>query len=68
MAAAGGHVNLELHGIDALDRTDVPREIAAAQPGLRMAASSKLRRLRGLLAALPGEHATLHDAAISLLP
>jgi peptidoglycan/xylan/chitin deacetylase (PgdA/CDA1 family) len=28
-AAAGGLVNLELHGIDALDRTDVP-EIAAA--------------------------------------
>lgn len=67
-AFAGGHLNLELHGIDALDRTDVPREIAAAQPGLRMPASGKLRRLRGLLAALPGQHATLHDAAIYLLP
>jgi len=67
-AAAGGFVNLELHGIDALDRTDVPEEIAAAQPGLRMPAAGKLHRLRGLLAALPGEHATLHDAAIRLLP
>jgi len=67
-ASAGGHFNLELHGIDALDRTDVPPQIAAAQPGLRMPASARLRRLRGLLAALPGGHATLHDAAIRLLP
>ena len=67
-AFAGGHFNLELHGIDALDRTDVPPEIAAAQPGLRMPASGKLRRLRSVLEALPGKHATLHDAAIYLLP
>jgi len=67
-AFAGGHLNLELHGIDALDRTDVPSEIAAAQPGLRMPASAKLRRLRKVLETLPGQHATLLDAAIRLLP
>jgi peptidoglycan/xylan/chitin deacetylase (PgdA/CDA1 family) len=67
-AVAGGHLNLELHGIDALDRTDVPPEITAAQPGLRMPAALKLRRLRGLLETLPGDPCTLHDAAIRLLP
>src|SRR2546423_3315843 len=67
-AFARGHFNLELHGIDALDATDVPAAIAAAQPGLGMRASEKLRRLRGLLEALPGQHRTLHDAANQLLP
>jgi len=67
-AFAGGHLNLELHGIDALDATDVPREIAAAQPGLRMRAAEKLRRLRELLKTLPGDHRTLEAAAIQLLP
>ena len=67
-AFAGGHLNLELHGIDALDATDVPREIAAAQPGLRMRAAEKLRRLRRLLETLPGDHRTLEAAAIHLLP
>jgi peptidoglycan-N-acetylglucosamine deacetylase len=67
-AFARGHFNLELHGIDALDDSDVPREIADAQPGLRMRAAEKLRRLSGLLEALPGNHCTLHDAAIRLLP
>jgi peptidoglycan/xylan/chitin deacetylase (PgdA/CDA1 family) len=65
---AGGHLNLELHGVDVLDRTDVPAAIAAVQPGLGMRAAEKLRRLRGLLETLPGEHRTLHDAAIQLLP
>src|SRR5438552_3133040 len=38
--AAGGHVNLELHGIDALDATDgAPAELAALQPGLRAPAA-----------------------------
>jgi len=67
-AFAGGHLNLELHGIDALDSSDVPAEIAAAQPGLRLPAVQKLRRLRQLLEALEGEHCTLYDAAIRLLP
>jgi len=67
-AFAGGHLNLELHGIDALDATDVPQEIAAAQPGLRMRAAEKLRRLRRLLETLPGDHRTLEAAAIQLLP
>jgi peptidoglycan-N-acetylglucosamine deacetylase len=67
-AFAGGHLNLELHGVDALDASDVPSEIVAAQPGLRMPAARKLQRLRGLLEALPGEHCTLYEAAIRLLP
>jgi len=67
-AFAGGHLNLELHGIDALDATDVPQEIAGAQPGLRMRAAEKLRRLRRLLETLPGDHRTLEAAAIQLLP
>ena len=67
-AFADGHLNLELHGIDALDATDVPQEIAAAQPGLRMRAAEKLRRLRRLLETLPGDHRTLEAAAIHLLP
>jgi hypothetical protein len=69
-AAAGGHFNLELHGIDALDASDVPAGIAAVQPGLRLAASEKLRRLRSLLRALrsSGEPCTLEQAAVRLLP
>jgi len=67
-AFAGSHLNLELHGIDALDASDVPGEIAAAQPGLRMPAAHKLRRLRGVLEELPGGHCTLYEAAIRLLP
>jgi hypothetical protein len=67
-AFAGGHLNLELHGIDALDRSDVPAEIARSQPGMRMPADRKLQRLRRLLGTLPGEHCTLQDAAASLLP
>lgn len=66
--AAGGHFNLELHGIDLLDATDVPPGIAAAQPGLRMPAVEKARRLRELLRALPGEARTLEQAARALLP
>jgi len=65
---ARGHLNLELHGIDALDASEVPAEIAAAQPGLREKASAKLARLRALLAALPGEDCTLEEAATRLLP
>jgi hypothetical protein len=67
-AFAGGHLNLELHGIDALDRSDVPAEIARSQPGMRMPADGKLQRLRRLLGTLPGEHCTLQEAAASLLP
>jgi peptidoglycan-N-acetylglucosamine deacetylase len=70
-ATASGHFNLELHGIDALDGTDgAPAALVAAQPGLRMPASSKLRRLRAVLSALR-EHAgmaTLEKCAERLLP
>src|SRR5439155_15095905 len=61
-AFAGGHLNLELHGIDVLDESDVPAEIAAVQPGLRMPAADKLRRLGGLLDMLPDEHWPLREA------
>jgi hypothetical protein len=65
---AGGHFNLELHGIDLLDGSDVPAPIAAAQPGLRMPAAEKVKRLRELLQSLPGEACTLEEAARRLLP
>src|SRR5207248_9252671 len=42
-AGASGHLNLELHGIDALDASDgAPAALVAAQPGLRIPASVKL--------------------------
>ncbi|HET9752228.1 MAG TPA: polysaccharide deacetylase family protein [Myxococcales bacterium] len=66
--SAGGHLNLELHGIDALDASDVPEAIARAQPGVRTRAAQKLRRLRALLESLPGEACTLEQAALRLLP
>jgi len=67
---AGGHLNLELHGIDALDASDATAELAAAQPGLRLAASEKLRRLRALLESVTAcaETLTLERAALRLLP
>jgi hypothetical protein len=65
---ARGHFNFELHGIDLLDQSDVPPEIARAQPGMRMPAAQKVRRLRGLLEKLPGDPCTLQEAAIRLLP
>lgn len=67
-AFAGGHFNLELHGIDLLDASDVPPRIAAAQPGLQMPVGEKVRRLRELLRSLPGEGCSLEDAARRLLP
>ena len=67
---AGGHLNLELHGIDALDASDATPELAAAQPGLRFAAAEKLRRLRAVLESLRNtmEPLTLERAALRLLP
>ena len=67
---AGGHLNLELHGIDVLDASDATPQLAAAQPGLRLAASEKLRRLRALLETLTrsAETLTLERAALRLLP
>jgi len=65
---AGGHLNLELHGIDALDASDVPEAIARAQPGMGTKANEKLRRLRAVLESLPFEACTLEEAALRLLP
>jgi peptidoglycan-N-acetylglucosamine deacetylase len=69
-AGAGGHLNLELHGIDALDASDAGAELAAHQPGLRLAAAEKLRRLRALLDSLRAraESLTLEQSALRLLP
>ena len=70
-AFASGHFNLELHGIDLLDQSDgVPPALAAVQPGLRVPAKDKLRRISALLAALraSAEGCTLEDAAKRLLP
>jgi hypothetical protein len=68
--AAGGHFNLELHGIDALDASDAIPELSRVQPGLRLPAADKLRRLRALLGTLQaaGEPLTLEQAALRLLP
>jgi peptidoglycan/xylan/chitin deacetylase (PgdA/CDA1 family) len=60
---AGGHLNLELHGIDALEASDVPPSIASRQPGIRLPASEKLRRLRKILKGLPGAGVTLLQAS-----
>jgi peptidoglycan/xylan/chitin deacetylase (PgdA/CDA1 family) len=68
LGSASAHFNLELHGIDALDESDVPAEIARRQPGVSMPAAEKLRRLRAILRALPGEGVTLASAAARLLP
>ena len=70
-AFARGHLNLELHGIDLLDATDgAPPALARLQPGLKLAAGEKLRRLRSLLRALLARAApcTLEVAARTLLP
>lgn len=70
-AFAGGHLNLELHGIDLLDRTDgVPPALARLQPGLAVPAAEKARRLRALLRGLRerAEAYTLEHAARALLP
>jgi peptidoglycan-N-acetylglucosamine deacetylase len=68
-AAARGHFNLELHGIDVLDASDATLELARVQPGLRLAAAEKVRRLRTLLEwlAARGESLTLEEAALRLL-
>lgn len=70
-AGAGGHVNLELHGIDALDPGDgIPATVAAAQAAARVPAARKLARLRGAIAAVKerAEAVTLEAAARKLLP
>lgn len=68
LGAASGHLNLELHGIDALDESDIPPDIARRQPGIALSAKEKLSRLRSILHALPGEGVTLLSAAERLLP
>ncbi len=68
---AGGHLNLELHGIDALDSTDTDSPaLASVQPGLALPASVKLGRLRALLRRLRarGEACTLESAALRFWP
>ena len=69
-AFAGGHFNLELHGIDVLDATDAPPSLAGVQPGLRTPAALKLKRLRALLVALRERAAlvTLEEAARRIWP
>jgi peptidoglycan-N-acetylglucosamine deacetylase len=68
VGGASGHFNLELHGIDALDRTDVPADIGRKQPGIALPAKEKLQRLRAVVKALAGDSVTLAEAARRLLP
>ena len=69
-AFAGGHFNLELHGIDALDASDAPPALAGVQPGLRTPAALKLKRLRALLVSLKERAAlvSLEEAARRIWP
>ncbi|GAC1600783.1 MAG: polysaccharide deacetylase family protein [Myxococcales bacterium] len=70
-AFAGGHLNLELHGIDLLDASDgVPPALARLQPGLALSAAAKMRRLRALVRGLAecAAPCTLEHAAHTLLP
>ena len=69
-AFAGGHFNLELHGIDALDASDAPPALARVQPGLSMPAALKLKRLRALIVSLKERAAlvTLEEAARRIWP
>ncbi len=63
------HFNLELHGIDALDDSDAGSPaLARLQPGLRVPATVKLRRLEALLGRLRtlGASCTLENAATRL--
>jgi hypothetical protein len=63
------HFNLELHGIDALDDSDADSSsLARLQPGLRVPAAVKLKRLEALLGRLRtlAESCTLEDAAARL--
>lgn len=45
-------VNLELHGIDFLDAQDVPKQLLAVQPDLRVPLSRKLQSLGAVVEAL----------------
>ena len=45
-------INLELHGIDFLDASDVPKPLRAVQPDLRIPLARKLRVFRTVLTAL----------------
>jgi len=58
--------NLELHGIDFLDASDVPPELARRQLDLRTPARLKVSRLEALLRALGREWLTLEEAAARL--
>jgi len=60
--------NLELHGMDFLDRSDVPGELGRWQPGLGTSAAVKVSRLEALLRSIGREWLTLEDAAARLAP
>jgi peptidoglycan/xylan/chitin deacetylase (PgdA/CDA1 family) len=70
-AFAGGHFNLELHGIDVLDvsDTDLPA-LGGVQPGLNVPAKIKLQRLAALLGRLrsQAESCTLEEASTQMFP
>jgi hypothetical protein len=62
-------VNLELHGLDLLDRTDCPGPLAARRRDLRVPAAAKIRRIEAFVRAAGGrEWVTLAEAAERLAP
>jgi hypothetical protein len=60
--------NLELHGIDLLDASEVPSELVRLQPELRVPATVRLARLEAFARSLDREWVTLAEAAQRLRP
>lgn len=56
-------LNLELHGIDLMDASDVPPVLAQVQPDLRVPLREKLRRFDALLARMKDDFEVLPLAA-----
>lgn len=71
LAAGTGRLplfNLELHGIDLLDASEVPPELASLQRELRVPAALRLERLEAFARSLDREWVTLAEAAERLRP
>jgi len=60
-------LDLELHGVDLLDASDVPAALAARQRDLRVPAALKIARLEAFIGSVEAEWVTLEEAAARLL-
>ncbi len=59
-------LDLELHGVDLLDASEVPPALAARQRDLRVPAARKVARLEAFVRSLDAEWVTLEEAAARL--